>query len=323
MHRSAPTRSRGAFASAATACLLVLALNATATSGCREESEPPTSTTASTSSGGGAPDGGQGGDGPSDGMTLVSWNLETFPLSSETPTRVGEILDDLRPDIVSIQDISDAAAFTSFAAGLADYEGLLNDDPGAFLRVGLLYRPSTVTISDVETLFRADWQAFPRPPLKVRAEVTPSQGAAFDFLLVVVHLKAQLDEESRQRREAACEALDDWIRAQLAAGPEQDVIVAGDWNDELTDEPLWNVFDRFLDAPDDYTFLTLPLEQAGEHTYLPFDSFIDHILITHDVLAEYGDGTTEVPLVESTYPSYETHVSDHRPVVARFSLPSR
>ena len=139
---------------------------------------------------------------------------------------------------------------------------------------------------------------------------------------MVVHLKAKLDSESQGRRRLAIERLDTWIRDQTSpAGSEQDVIVVGDFNDELTDPPEWNVFDPLLGAPDRYRFLTQSAEQSGEHTYLTFDSFLDHILVTFDALIDYGAGTTAVLHLEETVSGYEATISDHRPVVSRFALP--
>ncbi|MBW2528719.1 MAG: endonuclease/exonuclease/phosphatase family protein [Deltaproteobacteria bacterium] len=291
--------------------------------GCSEESPPtePTTTTTSDTGGAGAGGGGPGGDAQTAGVTLMTWNLETFPLTAQTGSYVRSTLEALRPDLVAVQDIAEAEQLIGFAEDLDGYAGLVNDDPGAFLRVGLLYRTDRVVLSETETLFSNDWYGFPRPPLKVRAEVTDSQDRMFDFLLLVVHLKAQLDEESQDRRRSACATLEDWIRSQLDLGAERDIIVAGDFNDELTDPPTWNVFEPFLAAPDDYRFLTLALEQAGEHTYIPFDSFIDHVLVTSDALNEYGaTGSTEVLPLEQSSPTYEATVSDHRPVLVRFAL---
>jgi endonuclease/exonuclease/phosphatase family metal-dependent hydrolase len=173
-------------------------------------------------------------------------------------------------------------------------------------------------VSDVETLFPESWYEFPRPPLKARIAVAGAE-PAFDFVFMVVHLKAQLDAESRERRRAACGALDVWIREQMNGGQEKDFVLIGDWNDELTDAPADNVFQVFLDDPDTYSFLTLPAAQAGEFSYIPFESMIDHVLVTRDALDEYGDGTTSVLPAEVTYPGYEAAVSDHRPVLSRFT----
>lgn len=270
--------------------------------------------------GGGAGGGGAGGGGaPVAGVSVMSWNLETFPLVPDTASRVAEILTDIRPDVVSVQEIEDPAAFLALPDVLPGYAAVLNDDPGGFLRVGILYNTSRVALSEVETLFYGDFYAFPRPPLKAHVTVIGAEPPGIDFTLLVLHLKAQLDAASQARRLAACEALDTWIRGQLAAGPELDFVLAGDWNDELGDPPQYNVFQGFLDDPATYTFLTEPAAEAGEFSYLPFESMIDHVMITTDALGEYGDGTTEVLHLEASYPEYEAGVSDHRPVLVRFA----
>jgi endonuclease/exonuclease/phosphatase family metal-dependent hydrolase len=196
---------------------------------------------------------------------------------------------------------------------------VLNDDAGAFLRVGLLYKTSRIALSEIETMFHGDSYAFPRPPLKARVTALGAPPPGIDFVMVVLHLKAQLDAQSEARRRAACEALDVWVRAQRAAGAEQDFVLAGDWNDELTDPPQYNVFQGFLDDPGTYAFLTWPAAQAGEASYLPFQSMIDHVLVTTDALDEVGAGTTEVLHLEASVPDYEATVSDHRPVLSRFA----
>ena len=92
----------------------------------------------------------------------------------------------------------------------------------------------------------------------------------------------------------------------------------GDWNDRLDDIADRNVFLPFLTSSDRYAFLTWPLAQAGESSYIPFAGLIDHILITSGARDEYGPGTTEVVPIEQLYPNYLRFVSDHRPVVSRF-----
>ena len=59
---------------------------------------------------------------------------------------------------------------------------------------------------------------------------------------------------------------------------------------------------------------------AGGSTYIPFPGVIDHILVTHDALFEYGPGRTEAVTVDRTYPRYLPLVSDHRPVRATFVI---
>ena len=188
---------------------------------------------------------------------------------------------------------------------------LNDDDADAYLRLGLLYRYDRVSLTDVETLFPGDWYPFPRPPLK--AHVTIEGDTTIDFDIVNVHLKAKVDAESQQRREIACAELHAWVTEQLATRQEQDYVIVGDFNDRLLDPPGANVFDVFLDEPDTYAFLTLPLEEEGLFTYIPFEAMIDHVLVTSDTLGEVGDGPTEILMLDDAVSGYGA-ISDHRPV---------
>ena len=134
-----------------------------------------------------------------------------------------------------------------------------------------------------------------------------------DFDVVVVHLKAQVDPDSRERRRLACVALEEWVTQRLAQSTEQDLMVLGDFNDALLDPPEVNVFTSFLDKPGDYQFLSLDAEQAGDFSYIPFEAMIDHVMVTTDMVAEVGDGDTEVLTLNKSVVSY-SEISDHRPV---------
>ena len=255
-------------------------------------------------------------------LSMMSWNIENYPLSANTADSVAAIVAQQAPDLIAVQEIADPSAFAALAAKLpAGYEIVLNDDPGGFLRVGLVTQSKRVTVSEVETLFESDGYAFPRPPLKARVVAHGVGSGSFDFVVVVVHLKAQLNQASQDRRKDACVKLDAWLSAELAKGGEQDYIVIGDFNDELDDPPKWNVFGPLLSKTADYTFLTHDEVKAGKHTYLPFQSFLDHILVTSDALVEYGAGTTSVVELEKTVADYENSVSDHRPVLSVFTSP--
>ena len=295
----------------------------------REEPPPATepgpgaggSTPTPAGGGGGTGDGGDGDGGAAfESVTVGAWNLEHFPLSAGAVEAVAALLSTEKPDVIGLEEIDDLGAFAALDAALPDYEGIYADDPGAYTRVALLYRTARVEVSEVRTLFANDWYAFPRPPLDARLRVAGARGGTiFEFDFVVVHLKAYGDDESRDRRMKACVKLDAWIRDQ--GGASGHFIVAGDWNDKLTDPPETNVFGPFLGAPDTYRFLTAPLAEAGAFSYIPYQSLIDHVLVTTTALDEYGAGETEVLAVEDQIPGYLDTVSDHRPVLSHFLVP--
>lgn len=253
-------------------------------------------------------------------LNIASWNIESFPRHGETIETVAALIEEHELDLIGIQEITEPEVLEALAEMLPDHEMFVSFDPWGYTRVGFLYRTSLIEVGDVDRIFRSERAAFPRDPLIAEIRVVSETGETrFDFTFVVVHLKAQIDEESRQRRIAAVELLDGWIRERVLVDP--DVVVVGDFNDELTDEPRWNVFGPFLEHPELYRFLTMEEERAGRHTYIPFRAMIDHVLVTTDALDEYGNGRTSVLSIDRTMPGYLDVVSDHLPVVAGFMLP--
>jgi Endonuclease/Exonuclease/phosphatase family len=251
------------------------------------------------------------GNAEGNNATIVSWNLETFPLYDVTAEKAAGLVAHLAPDVLAVQEVADEAAFMAFVDSLGDYDAILNTDPDGYLRLGLAYRRDRVTLVESETLFIGDGWAFPRPPL--RAKLVIEGDTSIDFDIIVVHQKAQVDAESKARRLAGSQALDAWLRDRLENSDEQDYLVVGDFNDRLLDPPGDNVFTPFLEQPDVYAFLTLDVEQSGGFSYLPFQSMIDHALVTNDMLAEIGTGFSEVLALEQSVGNYAL-LSDHRPV---------
>lgn len=252
-------------------------------------------------------------------LTLGTWNIERFPKTATTSRAVKEVLATLDADLVGIQEIIDPLAFVALHESLPEWGGLRVREPYDFLAVGLLYRKAKIRIVESEPIFTDDGFAFPRPPLWAKVEALDDEGrVAFDFELLVVHLKALGDVRSRSRRARACARLETWIRTRQMQGGEQDFIVVGDWNDKLDDVPEDNVFLPFLLSPERYQFLTQPLADARDSSYIPFPGLIDHIMVTTDALDEYGPGSTRVVYAEQDYIGYLPNVSDHRPVLSTF-----
>ncbi len=256
---------------------------------------------------------------PEGAFRVGTWNLQQFPRSPRTIDAVTGLARELDFDLVGIQEITDRDAFDALATRLG-FEAVVSFGSDGFSRVGFLYDPATVRVSEIEQLFAGDEYGFPRSPVKALVEVLGQDGEVrFDFVFVVVHLKAFGDPESRQRRAAAIVRLEGWMEERLR-GPEQDILVVGDFNDLLTDSPATNVYTPLAD-PTRFRFLTAMAAAAGDYTYPSFESFIDHVLVTTDALDEYGAGTTEVAHFERTEPAYFRDVSDHLPVLSTFLLP--
>ena len=258
---------------------------------------------------------------PQGSLRIATWNIETFPRALDTVPAVARTIEAERLDVIAVQEITDTDAFFALAGELGTHDALIAGGPSQFLRVGMLVRRDRVEATRVQTLFLPDGYSFPRPVLAANLSVRPGSGVdSFDLQVLVVHLKANIDAESQDRRASAMLELDQWITRQLAdPDAEHDIVIAGDFNDSLIDEPADNVFSPFLDQPDVYSLPTLPLETAGGRTFLPFFAFFDHFVMTVDALDEFGSGSVEVRHLEEEQSEYREAVSDHLPVIATFT----
>lgn len=251
---------------------------------------------------------------------IASWNIEQFPKAIDTIEAARELIESQAFDLVGVQEITDVPSFVELADALPDHDFALSFDPRAFLQHAILYRRSRVELTNVERIFVADDGPFPRDPLVADVVVRDDLGEVrFDFTLVVLHLKAGTGRDDRNRRAAATVLLDDWIRRRASGDP--DVVVIGDFNDLLRDSPSESVFGPFLIDTDFYRFLTLEAAFADEYSFIPARILLDHVLVTTDVLPEYGAGTTIALPAEDLIDDYVRRLSDHRPLLTELLIP--
>jgi|GEM_PF-2583642 len=249
-------------------------------------------------------------------LSAMSWNVEHFPLTEQTEDAVVEVLLQTTPTLVGLQEIEDVDAFERVLERLPGYEGVLGEE-GPFTRVAALWRTDVVALDAVQHHFVEDWYAFPRPMLAL--EVTP-HGAVepHPLTFAVVHLKALGGQSNAARRRNAVGKLRDWIDGLREQG-RSDVLIVGDWNDELLDPSGDNVFDELTEPSAGTRFLTEPLEHNGALTYVPWARMLDHVLMTEELSLEH-EATEVLALDETWRDDYVDVVSDHRPVLSTFSL---
>ena len=248
-------------------------------------------------------------------LEIATWNIENFPALSTTPSLVADIIASLDVDIVVTEEIASEVAWSELTARLAEtHDAVLSTheySPGEYQKLGVLYRRDLITAGEPTLLFPDSGFSFPRPPLSLPITV---DGTTLE--LVGVHLKAGVEVENAERREAAIQALDARFRAQVDGGGESEIVLLGDYNQTITDAFGQSILAPLLTAPDRYTVRTAPMATAGGKTYLGFGgSFIDHITTTAALDARWTDATVEVIDPRSALPGYRDRVSDHLPVV--------
>jgi len=256
-------------------------------------------------------------------LDIVSWNIEQFPKSDSTIGDVKEIIRDLDADIYAIQEIRDSDAFFRLLDSLPDYDGRVgfgatNSFP---LWPGIIYKKSIVTLQSESYIFSGEFN-FPRAPYVVEL-LAEKDGNQIDFTMMVLHLKAQGDDSSEDRRRGAIVSMEQYISNQIANGGDPDYVLIGDWNDELEDPQNDNVFLPFLNSPSEYVFLTEPFAGSQtEYTFIggSFRSLIDHIMITSSIDNTFSSHVTQILKIDEAFTNYEPEVSDHRPVAVRLPV---
>ncbi len=261
-------------------------------------------------------------------LELATWNLRNFPDEGAPSEDMASLVRDLDLDFIAVQEVDDVDAWQATVALLPAYDTALSPhtySSGDYQKVGFLWKRDLFDLEDSEMLFTDDTYAFVRPPLQGRFTAHHPSGAELTFLAIVVHLKAYSGQEEADRRRAAVEALTAYIDdvVQDPVDPEPEVLLLGDFNDQVDDEPQDNVFEALLNAPDRYRILTRERVDSGDYSILPWQGFIDHLVITAGLENDFAGERTEVvylntllPDAEDGFPfDYEDHYSDHLPVV--------
>jgi len=294
-------------------CFLILAVGLLLPFGCGErrvtDSNPP-------------PPGFITPQGQSSTLELVTWNIENFPQFNSTVQTVGSIIKALDVDLYAIQEITDTTAFRALIEELPEYDGFFSEDEYSwgYLKTGIIYKRAVISVSQRRPLFEDDWYAFTRSPLETHV-VAQRNGLRFDFVLIVMHLRAGGDADDFDRRREAVELLKTYLDDQITYSAEKDYIVAGDWNDELDDPAYDNAFLALLNDSQKYQFLTAPLAgQFNSASYPSYGDLIDHILISQDAWTEYQGGVTKTLRLDDELSDYLSKISDHRPVMSTFPV---
>lgn len=248
-------------------------------------------------------------------LEVVTWNIENFPMNAATQDLVVDIIEDMDADVIAIQEITSLSDFSDLLGELSGWSGNVLQFNGSNLMLGYLYKNSEVSVTTVaENLFEDmteendfAFTAFRRPLL---TKIRHMNG--LEVTLINVHLKCC--DGSEDRRRAASDKLKGYIDTNL---PDEQVIVLGDFNDEIVDDD--NVFQVFLDDAANYRFATIDIASGGtaNWSFPSFPSHIDQILITDELFERVMQ--TETLILDNCSNAYLSTVSDHRPVIMRLN----
>lgn len=255
---------------------------------------------------------------------LVTWNLKTFPLDSNTVSLLSDIIPEMQVEVLAFQEIMDYTQLQILAASIPYYETVIYNATSSY-RLAYLYDSRTVTINAEYSIYNGESNPFPRPPYVLDLTFENK-----NYLVINNHFKAMgdglIDEEDEwdeeRRRRLASELLQEYISANH---PDDRVIMLGDLNDQIQEPDSTNVFLTFLNKPDQYRFTTMPISlnpTPDTVSYPAYNSILDHILITDEIFADFAiaGSVCRVIRVEKHMgglSAYYNLISDHRPVGIR------
>jgi endonuclease/exonuclease/phosphatase family metal-dependent hydrolase len=284
-----------------------------------------------------------------DTFRVASYNLESY-LDAPTQTRtaksddarakVRECILALKPDVLALQEVGAISALLELRASLKTngldfpyWEHVSGHDTN--IHVAVLSRfPFTASRPHTNDNFLLNGRRF--HVSRGFAEVDIQVNSSYSFTLFAAHLKSQrvmaVADEAELRLEEA-KLLREKIDARLAANPNANLVVLGDFND-VRDAPST----RLLIGRGRHKLLdTRPSERNGDTAYMPHHpgpprevtwthyyakedlySRIDYILLSSGMAAEWQPQETFV----LTMPNWGI-ASDHRPIAATFLAEDR
>ncbi len=252
---------------------------------------------------------------PQDGAStfeIVTWNIEQYPLDTDTPGAIKTTLDTMKVDIIAFQEVKTPNnLIEAVIDSLPDWE-FVYADVRYDLEIGFAYRPSEIiSIESLELLFPDSSNAFPREPVFTTIEHV----SGLKVNLINIHLKCCNDGE--ERRAIASQLLKDYIDTNLA---NEATILLGDFNDEIDDE--MTPFTNFIEDNANYKFADMEIATGSSEfwsypSFGPEGSHIDHILISDELFNLEVE--TKTLTLGDCISRYDYNVSDHLPVMSTFS----
>lgn len=260
---------------------------------------------------------------------VLTWNIEWFPKNGQTTIDyVKEIIRALDVDLLAIQEVDDISSFEQLVDSLDGYAGYL--ESSWFAGLAYIYKTDVIQINDIYEIYITEpyWSPFPRSPMVMDLNFMNER-----IIVINNHFKCcgdgilDLDDpdDEEYRRLYASNLLKDYIETHFG---NTRTILLGDLNDILTDNPENNVFQMFLDDPENYYFTDYIIAEGddAQWSYPSWPSHLDHILITDELYNEFEHESSEIKTIRiDAYISggwweYESNISDHRPVALRLMI---
>ena len=259
--------------------------------------------------------------GSEDKLDIMTWNIEHFPKHSNTTDYVKEIINDINIDIIALQEIENQNEFNFLINNLnGDWSGYRASDSN-YGELSYLVNSTNLNIiqSPYVILSQYDHYFAYRPPYVLKINFNNQ-----DYIIINVHYKCCGDDileddywDEEYRRLQANYYLKQYIDIYFS---DENVIVLGDFNDNIVESSLNNVFLDFIDDSNNYLFSDIHIANgpSSDWSYPSWPSHLDHILITDELFENVNSEnvfTFKIDDYMNGWQEYDNYISDHRPVV--------
>ncbi|MAJ45561.1 MAG: hypothetical protein CMF96_12585 [Candidatus Marinimicrobia bacterium] len=251
-----------------------------------------------------------------DELEVVTWNCEFFPKANDsTIYALAEIIIKLNPDLIGFQEIRKRGWFDDLMIYLPDYDYAIAMQ-SSFMDNAFIYKKDRLRLlNQYEPFANNDYNFAGRPPLQCDF-LYDFNGKNIEFTAINIHMKCC--DSGLKRRKRASQMLHKYV--DKLYNKNKNIIVLGDWNDDLLDKEGEHCFNSFFNDDRMYFANNKILNDISQVSYPkePFMSFLDHILITEQFLnskIDYRVMTIPIDEYMGGFNVYETYISDHKPVM--------
>ncbi len=256
-------------------------------------------------------------------LDIITWNLEFFPASAEeTIDALVETISKMDVDMIALQEIRHSGWLSELIKRLPEYDFICSEQ-ASFMDLAILYRIDRFKfVRQSEPFAENDYNYAGRPPLRGDFIYVDESGKEIELSVINVHMKCC--SAGLERRQQAVIQLQDYMDKSYAAGA-KNMIALGDWNDDIKDKPAEHSFHALMNDNRFYFVTERIVNDVANSTYPhePWVSFLDHILVSEELVPRDSDFTIETIMLDEMLGSmdeYERLMSDHRPVHLGFKL---
>jgi len=185
---------------------------------------------------------------------IITWNIENFPKQNSTVDYLLELIPIFDADIIALQEIESATDFQNLINSLDNYDGIITNSASYNINLAFLYS-NNLEVEATYEIFTDNWWSFPRSPLV--AHIIWNEK---DIYIINNHFKAMGGTENEDRRKSASEKLEDYVNEYLSV---ENVIILGDLNDELNEDPSNNVFQNFINDALNFKFTDMEIAYSS------------------------------------------------------------